>query len=115
MNTKKNWVTSFLSPNHGALDWTRTSGLQSRSLSLIQLGYKRIFGFTLWCDGAPCGGRCAAIRKTAGALRAGRAVKCEKLAFLGREILHDLAQIAFLAADGSPTGWRGSPKASRSD
>lgn len=36
----------------------------------IQLGYKRIFGFTLWCGGAPYGGRCAAIRKTAGALRA---------------------------------------------
>ena len=38
MNTKKNWVTSFLSPNHGALDWIRTSGLQSRSLSLYPTG-----------------------------------------------------------------------------
>jgi hypothetical protein len=34
MNTKKNWVTSFLSPNHGALEGTRTPDLLVRSQSL---------------------------------------------------------------------------------
>ena len=48
MNTKKNWVTSFLSPNHGALDWIRTSGLQSRSYQTVKPESPAGQGFG-WC------------------------------------------------------------------